>query len=342
MSLLELDKLKVYYKTRYGMAQAVDDVSFAVVTGGTLGLVGESGCGKTTIAKAIMRLLPKNGKISGGKIIFKDRDLAVLGKEDIRRYRWEEIAMISQSAMNALNPVVRVGAQLTEAIKAHRKVSRSQADARLAEVFDLVGIDLERARDFPHQFSGGMKQRAIIAMALLLEPDLILADEPTTALDVLVQDQIIMKIKEVLQRLGSAMILITHDIAVVAETCERMVVMYGGKVMESADTEAIFYNPYNPYTLGLQNAFPSVKGQKRELISIPGYPPMLIDPPPGCRFAPRCPFALNICYEQEPYLVEIEAGHFNACHRADAIDQIRREAMLETTWLELAKRSIHV
>ena len=334
MALLEIKKLKVYYRTRRGEARAVDNVTFNVEAGGTLGLVGESGCGKTTIAKAVMRLLPRNGHIPGGSIMFNGRDLAKLNPVEIRKYRWEEIAMISQSAMNALNPVARVGNQLIEAMQAHRKVTRDEARTRLAEVFELVGINQERARDYPHQFSGGMKQRAVIAMALLLEPDLILADEPTTALDVLVQDQIIVKIKELLARLNNAMILITHDIAVVAETCERMVVMYAGKVMEHADTESIFYDPYNPYTLGLQNAFPSVQGARKELISIPGFPPSLINPPPGCRFAPRCPFALDICTKEEPELAEVGPNHFSACHRAQDIEAIRSQAKEEATWLE--------
>ena len=336
MALLEIKNLKIHYRTKTGVAEAVDDVTFAVESGGTLGLVGESGCGKTTIAKAIMRLLPRNGTIAGGRIDFKGRDLVKYSMDEVRKYRWEEIAMISQSAMNALNPVARVGNQLIEAMQAHRQVGRDTAAKRMAEVFDLVGLSIERARDYPHQFSGGMKQRAVIAMALLLEPDLIIADEPTTALDVLVQDQIIVKIKELLSQLSNAMILITHDIAVVAETCERMVVMYAGKIMEHADTDAIFHNPYNPYTLGLQNAFPSVKGELKKLISIPGFPPLLINPPPGCRFAMRCPFSLPICHEQEPLLAEISPGHFNACHRAADVEWIRSESKKEKTWLKEA------
>ena len=336
MALLEIKNLKIHYRTKNGVAEAVDNISFAVESGGTLGLVGESGCGKTTIAKAIMRLLPRNGIIADGEIILKGRNLVELSMDDVRNYRWEEVAMISQSAMNALNPVARVGNQLIEAMQAHRQVSRDEAVRRMGEVFDLVGLSIERARDYPHQFSGGMKQRAVIAMALLLEPDLIIADEPTTALDVLVQDQIILKIKELLTQLSNAMILITHDIAVVAETCERMVVMYAGKIMEHAATDAIFHNPYNPYTLGLQNAFPSVKGELKKLISIPGFPPMLINPPPGCRFAKRCPFVLPVCREQEPPLEEIAPEHFNACHRANDVEEIRVRSKDEETWLKAA------
>lgn len=334
MALLEIKNLKIQYRTKSGIAQAIDDVTFTVESGDTLGLVGESGCGKTTIAKAIMRLLPHNGDIAGGEILFKGRNLVELSMNEVRKYRWEEIAMISQSAMNALNPVARVGNQIIEAIQAHRQINQAEAKKRMTEVFELVGLSPERAIDYPHQFSGGMKQRAVIAMALLLNPDLIIADEPTTALDVLVQDQIILKIKELLTKLGNAMILITHDIAVVAETCERMVVMYAGKIMEHADTDDIFYNPYNPYTLGLQNAFPSVKGERKQLISIPGYPPLLINPPPGCRFAMRCPFVIGLCREKEPPLEEVAPGHFNACHRAADLEEIRARSKEEETWLD--------
>ena len=334
MALLEIKNLNIHYRTKNGIVQAVENVTFSVESGSTLGLVGESGCGKTTIAKAIMRLLPRNGMIAGGEILFRGRNLVDFSMDEVRKYRWEEIAMISQSAMNALNPVARIGNQIVEAIKAHRQISRVDANKRMAEVFELVGLSTERAVDYPHQFSGGMKQRAVIAMALLLDPDLIIADEPTTALDVLVQDQIILKIKELLAKLNNAMILITHDIAVVAETCERMVIMYAGKIMEHADTDDIFYDPYNPYTLGLQNAFPSVKGERKKLISIPGFPPLLINPPPGCRFAMRCPFVLSICKEKEPTLEQVAPGHFNACHRAADVEEIRARSKKEETWLK--------
>ena len=332
MALLEVKDLKIYYRIPAGIVRAVDGVSFELEGGQTLGLVGESGCGKTTAAKAIIDLLAKNGWIESGQIIFNGRNVVGLSHNDILKYRWEEVSMIPQSAMNSLDPVYRVGDQIVEAIQAHRSVSRAEAYKRVYELFDLVGLARERARDYPHQFSGGMKQRAVIAMALALDPLLIIADEPTTALDVLVKDQIIIKIKELLLKLQNAMILITHDISVVAETCERMVVMYAGKVMEYGDTEIIFTNPYNPYTLGLQNAFPSIIGPKRELISIPGSPPNLLDPATGCLFAVRCPFETEICSQKAPDSTEVEPGHYSFCHHLDRIETMRKLASQGQTW----------
>jgi len=332
LALLEVKDLKIYYRIPAGIVRAVDGVSFELEGGQTLGLVGESGCGKTTAAKAIIDLLAQNGWIESGEIIFNGRNVVGLSHDEIIKYRWEEVSMISQSAMNSLDPVYRVGDQIVEAIQAHRSISRAEAYRRVHELFDLVGLARERARDYPHQFSGGMKQRAVIAMALALDPLLIIADEPTTALDVLVKDQIIMKIKELLKKLQSAMILITHDISVVAETCERMVVMYAGKVMEYGDTEIIFTNPYNPYTLGLQNAFPSIIGSKRDLISIPGSPPNLLDPAAGCLFAERCPFETDICSQDAPVSTEVEPGHYSFCHHIDRIEDMRERAGHGATW----------
>jgi oligopeptide/dipeptide ABC transporter ATP-binding protein len=333
LSLLEVNNLEVHYSSRGVLTRAVDGVSFSLEAGDTLGLVGESGCGKTTIAKAILRLLPQKGTVLGGTVWFQGRNLTELSWGEMRKVRWEEIALISQSAMNALDPVHRVGEQVMEVMTCHRKVSRAAARKRMAEVFELVGLDEGRASDYPHEFSGGMKQRVVIAMALMLDPHLIIADEPTTALDVLVQDQILHEMKELMRKLNHALILITHDIAVVAETCKRMVVMYAGKIMEYGDTEVIFYDPYNPYTLGLLNAFPSIKGPKRELISIPGFTPSLTEAIKGCRFSDRCPFSQDRCIHKEPALSEVGPGHFSACHRHGEIVEIRERSRMVETWL---------
>lgn len=330
--MLEVRNLKTYFKTKAGYAQAVDDVSFTIQPGENFGLVGESGCGKTTAAKSIIKLLPPNGEIVGGQILYKGRDLVKLTTEEMQKVRWKEISMISQSAMNSLDPVYRVGDQIVEAIQAHEPVSRAEAMDRAKELFGLVGIDAKRLKDYPHQFSGGMKQRSIIAMSLALNPGLIIADEPTTALDVIVQDQILRRIKSLLESHRASMILITHDISVVAEMCDRVAVMYAGKIMEWGDVVTVFKRPFHPYTLGLQNAFPNVHGPKQELISIPGTPPKLVNPPTGCRFAARCPFAIDRCREEEPAMVEVGSGHQAACHRLEMIDWMRVEAAKKENW----------
>ncbi|MHB0871002.1 MAG: ABC transporter ATP-binding protein [Chloroflexota bacterium] len=330
--MLEVRNLKTYFKTKAGYAQAVDDVSFTIQPGENFGLVGESGCGKTTAAKSIIKLLPPNGEIVGGQILYNGRDLVKLSQNEMQRVRWKEISMISQSAMNSLDPVYRVGDQIVEAIQAHEPVGRSEAMDRAKELFGLVGIDPKRLRDYPHQFSGGMKQRSIIAMSLALNPGLIIADEPTTALDVIVQDQILRRIKSLLESHQASMILITHDISVVAEMCDRVAVMYAGKVMEWGDVVTVFKQPFHPYTLGLQNAFPNVHGAKQDLISIPGSPPKLVNPPTGCRLAARCPFAIDRCREQEPAMVEVGPAHQAACHRLDLVDWMRVEATKKENW----------
>jgi len=334
--MLEVRNLKTYFKTKAGYAQAVDNVSFTLQPGENFGLVGESGCGKTTAAKSILRLLPPNGEIVGGQIFFKGRDLVKLSAEEMRKVRWKEISMISQSAMNSLDPVYKVGDQIIEAIQAHEPLTRADAISRVKELFNLVGIDPKRLNDYPHQFSGGMKQRSIIAMSLALNPGLIIADEPTTALDVIVQDQILRRIKSLLESHGASMILITHDISVVAEMCDRVAVMYAGKVMEVGGVIDVFKRPFHPYTLGLQNAFPNVHGPKQELISIPGSPPKLINPPTGCRFAARCPFVIAQCREAEPAMATVGHGHEAACHRLDSIDWMRAEATKKEIWDRVA------
>jgi peptide/nickel transport system ATP-binding protein len=298
----------------------------------TFGLVGESGCGKSTVAKAILGLLPSNGAVTGGEIKFRGVDLTSLSTAELNEFRWEHLSMISQGAMNALNPVHRISAQIVEAMQAHRDISDSAARDRVAELFELVGLDPERMDEYPHQFSGGMKQRAYIAMALALEPDFIIADEPTTALDVIVQDQILQRINDLQEELGVSMLLITHDISVVAETCDRMGVMYSGYLMEYGNLKSIFSEPQNPYTMGLQNAFPTLFGDQRELISIPGNPPDIGDRPDGCQFADRCPFAAAECLDDHPSLREVGDDHYSACYRHDAVDAHRDELTEKATW----------
>ncbi|GAA0356113.1 ABC transporter ATP-binding protein [Bacillus horti] len=332
MALLEVKNVDIHYKTEKGTLHAISNISFKIEEGERLGLVGESGCGKTTMAKALMMLLPDNGFIPKGQILFKGEDLVQKSKEEIRKLRWKDISMIAQSAMNALNPVYRVGDQLMEAMLAHSSMSKEDARHRAGELFELVGLERKRLRDYPHQMSGGMKQRAIIAMALALNPALIIADEPTTALDVVVQDRILNKIIQIQREINSSMVFITHDISVVSETCNTIIVMYGGKIMEKASTRQFFKNPYHPYSLGLQNAFPSLLDMGEELISIPGSPPNLLEPKPGCYFQERCPFATDRCREEAPELHQVEEEHSVACHYIDEVERFRAEAKKRESW----------
>ena len=315
MPLLEVRELKTYYFTLRGPVKAVDSVSFDVEKGETVGLAGESGCGKTTTALSIIKLIPPPGKIIGGKIIFEGKDLVTMKDSDIRRIRWKGIAMIFQGAMNALNPVFKVGDQIAEAILAHEKnVSEKEAWERAEKLLEMVGIDPSRAQDYPHEFSGGMRQRAMIAMALACNPKLLIADEPATALDVIVQAQVLEVMRNLKTRLNLSMILITHDLSIIAEMCDRVAIMYAGKIVEYGSARDIFKNPQHPYTKGLIGAFPSIRGPKKSLQSIPGSPPNLLNPPPGCRFHPRCPQAMPICRKEEPKVVKLGGGHIVSCH----------------------------
>jgi peptide/nickel transport system ATP-binding protein len=314
MALLEVKDLVVHYRTKKGDVDAVDKVSFTLDRGESLGLVGESGCGKTTLALALMRLLPENGFIRGGQILFQGVDLLKLSEKEMQQVRWKGIAMIFQAAMNALNPVYKVGNQIIEAIMAHEEdVPIDEARQRVAELFELVGLNPKRIDDYPHEYSGGMRQRAVIAMALSCNPDIIIADEPTTALDVIIQDRILKRLDEIRVKLNMGVIYISHDIAVIAEVSDNVGVMYAGKLVEIGSAEVIFKRPHHPYTAGLMSAFPSIKGEKHELATIPGEPPNLLDPPTGCRFHPRCPYATSHCREKEPPMESFEPGHQAAC-----------------------------
>ncbi len=332
MTLLDVRDLTVHYATRRGVMRAVDGVSFALEPGHQLGLIGESGCGKTTTGRALLRVLPRNGRIAGGEVRFKGSDLVSLSDNDMRRRRWREISMVPQSSMDSLDPVYRVGNQLMEVLVARGKMGRRAAKTRSTELFALVGLSPDRLTNYPHEFSGGMRQRAVIAMALALEPDLVIADEPVTALDVIVQHQVLRTFRELQERLNLSVIMITHDISVVAETCDEVAVMYAGKIVEHTSVARFFREPVHPYTLGLQNAYPSLVNPSRTLISIEGYPPDLVDPPKGCRFNTRCPFAIERCFQEEPPLIEVAPGHTAACHRWPEVEMLRAKAKEAETW----------
>lgn len=417
MVMLEVNNLKTYFRILKGTVYAVDGVTFHLDRGETMGLVGESGCGKTTTAFAITRLLPSNGRIVGGEILFdgaligradfptelseilkeplwleetralverkmtrlasteedtsavmesrmlleqeracveevnavlNDPDLSpedmkieledlvddelnsFLAKRRRRRIereieekmtdiRWDKISMIFQGAMNAFNPVYKVGDQIVEALLQHEDMTKDEAKERVLELFDLVGLDRSRVTGYPHEFSGGMRQRAIIAMSLACNPSLIIADEPTTALDVIMQDRILAEIRDLQHELHIAMMIITHDISVVAEVSETIGIMYAGKLFEFGDIVSIFERSANPYTIGLKAAFPSIKGERKKLASIPGSPPDLSEPPHGCRFHPRCKFAQEICRREEPSTIEVAENHWSLCHFAKEI-----------------------
>jgi peptide/nickel transport system ATP-binding protein len=323
MALLEVRDLKMYYRTLRGHVKAVDSVSFEIERGKAVGIAGESGCGKSSMAISILRLLPRNGGYHGGSVVMNGQDLLKLPEEKFRKdVRWKQISMIFQGAMNALNPVHRVGDQIVEAILEHEDVSHEEAVSRTRDLFDLVGINPNRYREYPHEFSGGMKQRAVIAMALACHPDLIIADEPTTALDVMVQAQILKAIGELREELNLSMMLITHDLSVIAQTCDSVVIMYAGRVMEYGRVLDVYVNPTHPYALGLVKSFPNIHAERSRVRSLPGFPPNLISPPPGCRFHPRCPLADEECMTVEPELREVSRkNHYVACHKAEIVEQ---------------------
>jgi len=331
MSLLEVDDVKITYRTPDKDVHAVNNVSFSIEEGDNYGLVGESGSGKSTLAKSVLGLLDDNGEVRSGSITFNGRELTNLSEREWRDVRWEEIAYIPQSAMDSLDPVMTVGEQIREAIHTHKDVSDAAANERVDEVFDIVGLDPGRTEDYPHEFSGGMRQRVTIAMALVLDPDLIIADEPTTGLDVIVQDKIVQKLMEIQEEIDSSLLLITHEVGVVAETCDEVSVLYGGKVMEQGKTFDVFNDPHNPYTMGLKNAFPEVDEFDENAISIPGSLPDLVEEPTGCVFRNRCPFATEECESAHPPLVGDE-NQASACYYNDRADEMQRQAADPETW----------
>jgi len=314
--LLDVKNLETSFKTSAGEVHAVRGVSFYLEKGEALGIVGESGCGKSVTMMSIMRLLADNGRLAGGEIIFNGKDISNIKESQMEAIRGNDIGMIFQDPMTSLNPVYTIGDQLMEPLLKHRKISKAEAKKEAIKMLQLVGIPSpeKRMKQYPHEFSGGMRQRAMIAMSLICEPKLIIADEPTTALDVTIQAQILDLMKDIKQKLNTAIILITHDLGVVADVCTKINVMYGGIVVESGSTEDIFYRGKHPYTWGLLRSVPNPKEDiKEKLIPIEGQPPDLLNPPVGCPFAARCDYAMKVCLQKQPPLFEVGEKHNVAC-----------------------------
>jgi peptide/nickel transport system ATP-binding protein len=320
-TLIEVRDLRV----AYGDVVAVDGVNLTIGAGEILGLAGESGCGKTTIANSVIQVLRPPAAIIGGSILFRGDDLVGRSQEELRRYRWRNVSMVFQSAMNSLNPVMRVGDQFVDMMRAHEHISKSDALERTGELLDLVGIDKRRTRAYAHELSGGMRQRVIIAMALALNPELVIMDEPTTALDVVVQREILQQIQDLQAHLGFAVLFITHDLSLLFEIADRIAIMYAGEVVEEASAAELRAAARHPYTLGLVRSFPPLTGPIERMTGIPGAPPDLASPPSGCRFHPRCSYCVedgSQLYELQtkvrPALHEVGAGHRVACHLVEA------------------------
>ena len=333
MTLLELTDVSISYSVDSTELHAVDTVSFDANEGEIIGIVGESGCGKTTLAKSILRLLPPNGRVTGGEITWKGQNLLQSSKKELNKsIRWKEISWIAQSAMNALDPVYTVEAQLRETLKIH-SYDEKPIDEHIDQLLQSVGIDPGRKRNYPHELSGGQRQRVVIALALALDPPLIIADEPTTGLDVGIQKEILDLITEIQTDRGLTMLLITHDINVVAEIADRVLVMYAGQLIEVGSKQEIFENPVHPYTIGLQNAFPRLGQRSRTLVTIPGAPPNLVNPASGCRFKSRCPFATEKC-SLDPPLTSTANGHAAKCHYTDNKEEFQDKGRIPETWVD--------
>jgi len=315
--LLDVRNLVVDYITPRGAARAVDGVSFTIRRGEVFGLAGESGCGKSTVAHAVMRLIKPPGQITAGQMLFEGRDILALSPRALQQFRWRQASIVFQSAMTALNPVINLGEQLSDAIMAHDPMSKRLALERSAELFKLVGIESRRLKSFPHELSGGMRQRAVIAMALALNPELVIMDEPTTALDVVVQRDILQQIQDLQREFGFSILFITHDLSLLVEFSTRIAIMYAGKIAELSPADKLFHDPKHPYTVGLMNSFPSIRGPKKHLQGIPGTPPDLVSPPPGCPFAPRCQHVMSVCTSVYPLLRAVQPGQLTACHLYD-------------------------
>lgn len=330
--ILKVKGLETSFFTHLGEVKAVRNVSFDIYKGEVVGLVGESGSGKSITCMSIMKLLQHPGKIKKGEVIFKGEDLVTKSPKEMRKIQGDEISMIFQDPMTALNPVYTIGNQMVEVIRAHKKISKKEAEQTALKMLEAVGIPdpAKRMKNYPNEFSGGMRQRAIIAMALSCEPELLIADEPTTALDVTIQAQILDLLKDLRTKLDTSIIFITHDLGVIAELCDRVIVMYGGMVMEEASVIDLFAEPKNPYTIGLLKSVPNPDILiKQKLIPIPGSPPDMLNPPKGCAFCKRCEYAMEICLEEVPELYEVTKRHKSRCHlyHPDAPEVVRKQVM---------------
>ena len=338
MALLDVKDLSTSFRTEDGVVRAVEGVNFSVEKGQTLGIVGESGCGKSVTCLTIMGLNPKKNTITSGEALWKGQDLLTMKASALRQIRGSEISMIFQDPMTSLNPVHTIGRQLEEAILLHRDVTKKSARARSLELLKAVGIPRaeQRIDDYPHQFSGGMRQRVMIAMALINDPDLLIADEPTTALDVTTQAQILTLMKRLQEDFGSAIIMITHDLGVIAEIADDVEVMYAAKVVEQAEVHDLFHRPQHPYTWGLMGSLPRLETDVERLTQIPGQPPSLLRPPSGCRFHPRCPYVMEVCKTTEPELVptQREAEHLQRCHLDEETKEREAAKLLAATMAE--------
>lgn len=342
--LLEVDDLKMYFHTDEGIVKAVDGVSYTLDRGETLGVVGESGSGKSVTHMTIMGLIDMPpGKIEGGDVRYRGKSLLEMTEAQMQQIRGNDIAMVFQDPMTSLNPVYKIGKQVGEGLRLHRGYSKKEAFDRAVELLDMVGIPNpeQRAKDYPHQFSGGMRQRVMIAMALACDPDILIADEPTTALDVTIQAQIIELMQEMQQKNGNGIIMITHDLGVVADVADKIMVMYAGHPVEYGTAEEIFYHPSHPYTWGLMRSIPDHSTtEKKKLTPIKGNPPSLSRVPKGCSFAPRCPYATEKCRKEEPQVVTGPTGHYSRCHFADDADFIADNAPINSRTRATQKETI--
>ena len=316
--LLDIRDLRVAYLTTRGPVRAVDGVSFAIQPGEVVGLAGESGSGKSTIAHAILRILHPPALITGGQAVFEGQDIMEMDDAELGRFRWKKVSIVFQSAMNALNPVMKIRDQLMD-VMLHHGITKAEANERSVGLFNLVGIEPQRLEAYPHQLSGGMRQRAVIAIALALNPPMLIMDEPTTALDVVVQKDILQQIAVLREKLGFSILFITHDLSLLVEISTRIAIMYAGEIVEKAPARELFENPLHPYTLGLMNSFPSISGVKHKLTGIPGSPPDLVSPPTGCRFHPRCPKAMALCSTSAPLARCVSTDHSVSCHLFDQL-----------------------